>query len=638
MRIKNISIKNYKCFENLDFDFENLAVFVGENNCGKSALLSAIDDFFNSSGKRTPISNDDFYINPKGERAKKLSITMEFSNLSENAISEFKEYTVTPSVTFKLTCTSDGTRVTSKITGIRMGMTDFAKAFELSKNPPVSNFNAEYERLANIYEIPSSKEAKNKDSKLDSLREYESSNITKCVKIESNDEAYGTVGPNPRISKYIQWILIPAVKDASDEEKEGKNILTELISFAARKKTNFDQRMEDIEASVSKELDGLQKDQHNALQELTGQLNTEFQQISMGAEKIALKWEHDSTALNISPPKAAANIVSGAHSGPVRMFGHGLQRNYLVAIFKALSKMSGEDEDATNLILAFEEPELYQHPPQARLLSQYLRQLSQFEQVLITTHSPAFIHPDFFGKLFRVEKSSGCAKIHGCTLAEFTSRMSTIFDQEKESISSTASSLYTLIHLYITEIFFSKYVVIVEGLEDTGYIEGIIDSTNSREEILKLGVNIIPVLGKNEITPVIELCKAYNIPHYVLYDSDSSHKDKKKSTAENTAKTNGRVFNQLEIENPDGYLTENIEGENYTVWQEDIRTAVLAATPSFEKHLTEAEAIYKCGWKNPKLVYSAVRQCAEHEKMEPLLSMIANILKHANSEVFNATG
>src|SRR5688572_12065347 len=49
------------------------------------------------------------------------------------------------------------------------------------------------------------------------------------------------------------------------------------------------------------------------------------------------------------------------------------------------------------MILACEEPELYQHPPQARHLADVFVQLAQSNnQVLVTTHSPLFVSGDGF--------------------------------------------------------------------------------------------------------------------------------------------------------------------------------------------------------------------------------------------------
>lgn len=43
MRLKNISLKNYRCFKEAEIDFdEHITLIVGKNKAGKTAILDAI--------------------------------------------------------------------------------------------------------------------------------------------------------------------------------------------------------------------------------------------------------------------------------------------------------------------------------------------------------------------------------------------------------------------------------------------------------------------------------------------------------------------------------------------------------------------------------------------------------------------
>lgn len=631
MKIDHIEVENFKCFEKLKFSFDNLSVFVGENNSGKSAIFAAIDRFFGCSNKYSSVTIDDFHINSDGEKSNNLKIILRFSDLSEDAISTFSEYTSSNTVTFKLESVRTEEAIKTTMSGVRSGMTEFSDAFSYSKETPISKFNDEYVRLHKIHnDLPSPKEARNKDLKITALREYEVARPNQCVDIVSNDEAYGTVGPVPKLKQYIKWIFIPAVKDASDEANEGRNVLTELVSFAARRKTNFDERIHEIQKKVAQELVELQEDQQSTLDTITDELNINFQQISMGKERVELNWEHNVKDLRVEPPRAAAKIISGQHKGSIGLFGHGLQRNYLVSLFKVIASMQTTEKDDLTLIVGFEEPELYQHPPQARLMSRYLMKLSTVDQVFVTTHSSMFIHADFFGKLHRVINENGKTKIISVTLTEFMRRMNAVFDIPSENISSTLASLYTLINLSITEIFFSKFVVLVEGLEDIGYLEAITDHYDKRSNILELGINFIPVHGKNDLILVIELCKAFQIGYFVMFDGDIKHSESDKATKDNTAKTNKRLFNQLNIENNSGYLENSLLGANFQVWADNIKTDIISAYPCFESDLEEATVIYQAKHKNPKLVYHACKQQLKKNEVDCLSALLERIIECAS--------
>lgn len=82
MKIKSISIKNFKCLgpSPIELDFsENILVLIGENNVGKSAVLKALSYYF--SGHKTIPSN--FFYNMKTDQENAIIITIKFDELSE---------------------------------------------------------------------------------------------------------------------------------------------------------------------------------------------------------------------------------------------------------------------------------------------------------------------------------------------------------------------------------------------------------------------------------------------------------------------------------------------------------------------------------------------------------------------------
>ncbi|WP_236748705.1 AAA family ATPase [Acidovorax carolinensis] len=49
MRLRRFEIHNYKCIEHVTLEWEDLLVLIGENNAGKSSVLSAIAVFLSGS-------------------------------------------------------------------------------------------------------------------------------------------------------------------------------------------------------------------------------------------------------------------------------------------------------------------------------------------------------------------------------------------------------------------------------------------------------------------------------------------------------------------------------------------------------------------------------------------------------------
>ncbi|MHC8493962.1 ATP-dependent nuclease [Thalassospira sp. SM2505] len=82
MYLEQVSIKNFRLFENLDLVLNpGLNVLVGENNSGKTALIDAIRMVLGSnSSDRTFVSETDFF-----ESADTFSIQLKFSDVDEHA-------------------------------------------------------------------------------------------------------------------------------------------------------------------------------------------------------------------------------------------------------------------------------------------------------------------------------------------------------------------------------------------------------------------------------------------------------------------------------------------------------------------------------------------------------------------------
>jgi len=55
MRLRRFEIRNYKCIEHVCLEWEDLIVLIGENNAGKSSVLSAISMFLSGSSIKDPL-------------------------------------------------------------------------------------------------------------------------------------------------------------------------------------------------------------------------------------------------------------------------------------------------------------------------------------------------------------------------------------------------------------------------------------------------------------------------------------------------------------------------------------------------------------------------------------------------------
>lgn len=63
MYISGAIIKNFRCFKNLELSFETLNILIGENGCGKTAVLEALNYAFSPSFLASRIDEQDFNFN-----------------------------------------------------------------------------------------------------------------------------------------------------------------------------------------------------------------------------------------------------------------------------------------------------------------------------------------------------------------------------------------------------------------------------------------------------------------------------------------------------------------------------------------------------------------------------------------------
>lgn len=191
--------------------------------------------------------------------------------------------------------------------------------------------------------------------------------------------------------------------------------------------------------------------------------------------------------------------------------GDGAQNALVMAIFQAYerSKKSGA-------IILVEEPEMYLHPHRRRLLYDVLRNISQTNQVIYTTHSPQFVAiPDYENIRMVYRCPQDTTKVLASTLppsAAIRERLRKEFDPERN------------------ELFFAKHVILVEG--DSEKLSFPEYASRLKIDLNRLGYSIIEVGGKRSLMGFVEILLSFCIPFTVVFDTDSSEFKKEQKEEE----------------------------------------------------------------------------------------------------------
>ena len=89
MRIHRVAIRNYRCLRDVDIRFDDITTFIGPNGVGKSAVLRALEWFFNGPPGGRGLTEDDVWA---GAERKQISVGVEFSDLTDtdrNALGKY---------------------------------------------------------------------------------------------------------------------------------------------------------------------------------------------------------------------------------------------------------------------------------------------------------------------------------------------------------------------------------------------------------------------------------------------------------------------------------------------------------------------------------------------------------------------
>jgi putative ATP-dependent endonuclease of OLD family len=458
---------------------------------------------------------------------------------------------------------------------MRAGMRDFAPFFKMY------NDNGSAKDLQNAYieiqkKYPEVKSVKTKQGMNEALRGYETACHDKCELLESADEFYGISKGVNKLEKYIQWVFVPAVKDAVSEGSEVKDTaLGRLLERTVRAKVNFKDSIKKLRDETERSYDALLAESQSSLDGVSKSLCSKLTQWAHPGAELKLMWNKDpKKSVQVQEPFAKILAGEGQFQGELVRFGHGLQRSYLLALLHELA--TGDESNAPRLLLAIEEPELFQHPPQERHLAEVLQELSEGNaQIFSCTHSPHFVIGKGFEdiRLVRKTKSGAESKVSRTTFREVATQLfkATGDDNDKKE-KGIPSKLHQALQPALKEMFFCSVLVLVEGLEDIAYITTGLHLSGLWTEWRQLGGHIVAVNGKSELLQPLCIAQIMNIPTFVIIDADGDEHDPRYRPLHE--RDNTRILKLLGQPTHDVFPSQTSWQSDFIVWPENIRKAI----------------------------------------------------------------
>jgi putative ATP-dependent endonuclease of OLD family len=596
MKIESVRIKNLRSFADVIVPFNDYTCLVGPNGSGKSTILCALNVFFreteNASTDLSELDREDFHQKNTSEP---IEITITFSDLSVEAQQDFSHYYRQEKliVSAVATFSEETGKAEVKQYGQRLAIPDFKKFFiAVGDNAKVSELKDLYAGIRNtISDLPLPGA---KDSMISALHQYETQHPERCQLTPSLDQFYGVSRGANILAKYIQWIFVPAVKDAATEQVEAKDTaLGKLLARTVRAKTNFEEAVNQLRTEMQSQYQKLLDKNQDVLKEISTSLKARLTEWAHPEATLKLEWRQDQKSVRVEEPLASIIAGDGDFEGELARFGHGLQRSYLLALLHELA--SSDDTNAPRLILGCEEPELYQHPPPARHLSAVLHNLSKANsQIIVSTHSPLFISGEGFEDVRFVRKDTQHKRSNVMYMkyTDIAQAISSATGEDPIKPTGMLAKIHQALQPSLNEMFFATRLILVEGLEDVAYITAYLNLLSKWDEYRRIGCHIVPVNRKSEMLKPLVIAKHMRIPTFIVFDADSDEHDQVKSAQH--AKDNKALLTLVGKATENPLPTASVWGRGFVMWHSNIRAVAkeeMGAT-DWQTYQTAADSQY----------------------------------------------
>ncbi|GAA4317593.1 ATP-dependent endonuclease [Actinomadura luteofluorescens] len=562
-----MAIRNYRCLRDVDIRFDDITTFIGPNGVGKSAVLRALDWFFNGPPGGRGLTEDDVWA---GAERKQISVGVEFSDLTDTDRNALGKYAAGDVQTVWLWRRwEDGS---DKLSGRALTYPPFD---EIRAIKGAMDRRKRYKTLSDEdpgLGLPPVKNAQELD---DAMARWEREHPERLegTELDSDTHFFGFAG-QAKMTGLFDYVFVSADLRASEEGRDVKGSVIGRILNQAIDRSEAEEEMAELQILVNANRESIQsKHFGKQLESLSDQLTTEIEQLTMGR-----RVQVDSLVPELLLPQAQfqVSIQDGTARTRIDQQGHGFQRALLVTALRVLAQSAVTASDRT-IFLAIEEPELFQHPVQARAFAAVLRKLAADTghgvQIAYGTHSPYFLETEGFAQIRRMTREfaqgAPSVRIHSTTADDVAARLDTVLGRDQ--IDRRLTNMYLL---NLPEALFGHAVLLVEGSTDKGVWEG----CGQRLDPLKRhSVVVANVGGKDNIALAHAVLTELGVPCYAVFDGDANCKAE---TLEENKRKNRLLVGYLGGV-PEDFPVTKVH-DSYAVAHEDLETYLRSEWPEWE--------------------------------------------------------
>jgi putative ATP-dependent endonuclease of OLD family len=360
MKLTRLKIKNFRGFEDETIDFDDITVFVGENNTGKTTILDAIRFIIGARSFNSNLSRYDYHLDSETARAGdagNIELTLEISEGTENEWPHEIQQTLPDCV-------------------------------DIDENG-LSHF---YLALKGTYN--------RSDENPEQTKEFQTkSGAPKSAKVNSAHN-FG------EFRKLLPIFHIDTLRDSNKEFQNASGLFRVFLdseTIESTKKEQIEKKLATLNSEIIAVLENI-----NQLKEKL-------------KKSMSVITGSDSTGVDIDPIPANINDLIGKATVilqnitgvklPLERFGSGVQSLSVLFLYEAFLSilLEREYDRFSEPILLIEEPEAHLHPSAVRLFWRSLEAMRG--QKIITTHSGDILASVPFMKIRRIVGLKGINRV-----------------------------------------------------------------------------------------------------------------------------------------------------------------------------------------------------------------------------------
>jgi hypothetical protein len=308
MKVREVSVTNFRCLESLRLELDDITVLVGANGSGKSTVLHALRWFFRGGA----LSQSDLTGHDESLAS---SVSVTFSEFDATDRDVLGRYAVGDVATFQRTWSDQE----EKLTGRLLAFAEFEQIRAQGGAVPKREAYAALRSARPDMRLPSAASGAAVDRSMDEWEAAHPEDLQPAT--TSATHMFGVVG-TARLGGRFDYVLVPAVTDIEREFTDARGTLLRQLMERTGGDTNvLSQELRNLASEVRRRVDKIVAGRSAAaLKRVAAGVTAELQRFVPNARVVL---HHDPSALELGTPGVSLRVSESGLETDLAHQGHG---------------------------------------------------------------------------------------------------------------------------------------------------------------------------------------------------------------------------------------------------------------------------------------------------------------------------